>query len=53
LHDVVALSGYTTGTDGRTKVFAILVSPRPERAYSVTATRASVDLLATTVTGCA
>lgn len=53
LHDTVALSGYTTGTDGRTKVFAILVSPRPERAYSVAATRASVDVLATTVTGCA
>jgi D-alanyl-D-alanine carboxypeptidase/D-alanyl-D-alanine-endopeptidase (penicillin-binding protein 4) len=53
LHDVVALAGYTTGTDGRTKVFAILVSPRPERAYSVASTRASVDLLATTVTGCA
>lgn len=53
LHDTVALSGYTTGTDGRTKVFAILVSPRPERSYSVTATRAAVDLLATTVTGCA
>lgn len=53
LHDTVALSGYTTGTDGRTKVFAILVSPRPERTYSVDATRAAVDLLATTVTGCA
>ena len=53
LHDVVALSGYTTGMDNLTKVFAILVNSRPERTYSVASTRHSVDLLAATVTGCA
>jgi D-alanyl-D-alanine carboxypeptidase/D-alanyl-D-alanine-endopeptidase (penicillin-binding protein 4) len=53
LHDVVALSGYTTGRDGLTKVFSIMVNARPERSYSVTDTRRAVDLLATTVNGCA
>jgi D-alanyl-D-alanine carboxypeptidase/D-alanyl-D-alanine-endopeptidase (penicillin-binding protein 4) len=52
LHDVVALAGYTTGRDGRLKVFAILVNSRPERRYSPLATRRAVDALAATVTGC-
>lgn len=53
LHDTIALSGYTTGADGREKIFSILVNQRPERSYSPLSTRRAVDVLAATVTGCA
>lgn len=52
LHDTVALSGYTTGADGQTKVFSILVNKRPEARYSPLATRRAVDKIAATVNGC-
>jgi D-alanyl-D-alanine carboxypeptidase/D-alanyl-D-alanine-endopeptidase (penicillin-binding protein 4) len=46
--DVVALSGVTTGTDGRRQVFSFIVNGP---ASSLTVRRA-VDGLAATVTGC-
>ncbi len=52
LHDVVALSGLTVGTDGRLKAFSIIVNNRPERRYRPLVTRKAVDQLATTVYGC-
>jgi len=51
LHDVIALSGVTRGTDGLLKVFSVLVNSRPEQ-YPPLATRRAVDGLAATVTGC-
>jgi D-alanyl-D-alanine carboxypeptidase/D-alanyl-D-alanine-endopeptidase (penicillin-binding protein 4) len=53
LHDTIALSGYTTGADGRDKVFSVLVNQRPERRYSPLSTRRAVDVIAATVNGCA
>ena len=48
LGDVVALAGYTTGTDGRVKAFAFVVNGKT----SSTTLRQNVDMLAATVTGC-
>jgi serine-type D-Ala-D-Ala carboxypeptidase/endopeptidase (penicillin-binding protein 4) len=48
LSDVVALAGWTTGTDGRVKVFAFLVNGRS----STVALKQEVDMLAATVNGC-
>jgi D-alanyl-D-alanine carboxypeptidase/D-alanyl-D-alanine-endopeptidase (penicillin-binding protein 4) len=48
LSDVVALAGFTTGTDGRVKTFAFLVNGKS----SSLALKQSVDALAATVTGC-
>jgi D-alanyl-D-alanine carboxypeptidase/D-alanyl-D-alanine-endopeptidase (penicillin-binding protein 4) len=48
LNDAVALSGWTTGTDGRVKTFAFLVNGK--RATKTLMQR--VDTLAATVTGC-
>lgn len=48
LNDVVALAGFTTGADGRPKVFAFLVN-----GVSASLTvKKSVDVLAATVVGC-
>lgn len=48
LGDVVALSGWTTGKDGRVKVFSFVVNGRE----STTTLKRNVDLLAATVNGC-
>ncbi|MBR7744176.1 D-alanyl-D-alanine carboxypeptidase [Phycicoccus sp. BSK3Z-2] len=48
LGDTVALSGWTTGTDGRTKVFSFLVN----RKDSSSTLKSNVDMLAATVNGC-
>ncbi|HMM95243.1 D-alanyl-D-alanine carboxypeptidase [Phycicoccus sp.] len=48
LSDVVALSGYTVGADGRTKVFSFLVNGK----RSSLALQRAVDGLAATITGC-
>ena len=48
LSDVVALSGFTKGADGRVKVFAFLVNGKD----STTTLKQNVDMLAATVTGC-
>jgi D-alanyl-D-alanine carboxypeptidase/D-alanyl-D-alanine-endopeptidase (penicillin-binding protein 4) len=48
LMDVVALTGFTKGTDGRVKVFSFLVNGKS----SSLALRQSVDMLAATVNGC-
>ena len=45
---VVALSGFTTGTDGRVKLFSFLLN----RAEASLRTRRAADRLASTVTGC-
>ena len=52
LHDVQALSGVTTGTDGHLKAFAILLENPPLDRYSVSAVRVAIDGLAATITGC-
>jgi D-alanyl-D-alanine carboxypeptidase/D-alanyl-D-alanine-endopeptidase (penicillin-binding protein 4) len=48
LSDVVALAGFTKGTDGRVKVFAFVVNGRT----SSLALKQGVDMLAATVNGC-
>jgi D-alanyl-D-alanine carboxypeptidase/D-alanyl-D-alanine-endopeptidase (penicillin-binding protein 4) len=48
LSDVVSLAGWTTGADGRVKVFAFLVNGKT----SSTTLMQNVDMLAATVTGC-
>jgi len=48
LGDVVALSGWTTGADGRVKTFAFLVNGR----WATKTLMQRVDALAATVTGC-
>ena len=48
LSDVVSLAGWTTGADGRVKVFAFMVNGRT----SSTTLKQDVDMLAATVTGC-
>jgi D-alanyl-D-alanine carboxypeptidase/D-alanyl-D-alanine-endopeptidase (penicillin-binding protein 4) len=48
LADVVALSGVSTGVDGRERVFSVLVN----RVTSTSVARADVDALAATSTGC-
>jgi serine-type D-Ala-D-Ala carboxypeptidase/endopeptidase (penicillin-binding protein 4) len=48
LNDAVALSGWTTGTDGRVKTFAFLVNGR----WATKALMQRVDALAATVNGC-
>lgn len=48
LNDVVALAGFTTGADGRPKVFAFLVNGVP----STLAVKQAVDVLGATVVGC-
>lgn len=51
LFDTIALSGITTGADGREKSFTVLVNARPQR-FSQLATRQAVDALAAAVHGC-
>ncbi len=51
LGDAIALSGYAKGSDGKWRVFSILVNNRPT-AYSSLTTRQHVDRIAATVTGC-
>ena len=51
LFDTIALSGTTIGTDGREKVFSVIVNDRP-LGVSQLATRQAVDALAATVRGC-
>ncbi len=51
LHDVVALSGVTRGSDGRRKVFSILLNGVSSSADK-TLVRRAVDGLAATVNGC-
>lgn len=51
LFDTIALSGITTGADGREKAFSVLVNERPRR-FSQLATRQAVDALAAAVRGC-
>ncbi|WP_392543974.1 D-alanyl-D-alanine carboxypeptidase/D-alanyl-D-alanine-endopeptidase [Oryzobacter telluris] len=48
LADVVALSGFTKGKDGKVKVFAFVVNGKD----STTTLKQSVDMLAATVNGC-
>jgi len=48
LSDVVSLAGWTTGADGRVKVFAFVVNGKT----SSTTLKQNVDMLAATVTGC-
>ncbi|PKW26868.1 D-alanyl-D-alanine carboxypeptidase [Phycicoccus duodecadis] len=48
LNDVVGLAGFTTGADGRRKVFAFLVNGVP----STLAVKQAVDVLGATVVGC-
>ncbi len=48
LNDVVSLAGWTTGADGRVKVFAFMVNGKT----STTTLKQNVDMLAATVTGC-
>ena len=48
LGDVVAMAGWTTGTDGRVKTFAFLVNGKT----SSTTLKQNVDMLAATVNGC-
>jgi D-alanyl-D-alanine carboxypeptidase/D-alanyl-D-alanine-endopeptidase (penicillin-binding protein 4) len=48
LNDAVALSGWTTGTDGRVKTFAFLVNGR----WATKTLMQRVDALAATVNGC-
>ena len=48
LKDVTALSGYTVGTDGRTKIFSFIVNGKS----SSTTLRNNLDMLAATVNGC-
>lgn len=50
LHDAIGLAGYARGSDGRLRLFAFLDVPRS--GYSQNATRAAVDLVPTTMTGC-
>ena len=51
LFDTIALSGVTTGSDSREKVFSVLVNDRP-RKFSQLSTRQAVDGLIATITGC-
>lgn len=48
LSDVVSLAGFTTGADGRVKVFAFVVNGKD----STTTLKQNIDMLAATVTGC-
>lgn len=48
LSDVVALAGWTTGKDGRVKVFAFVVNGKT----ATTTLKQNVDMLAATVNGC-
>jgi D-alanyl-D-alanine carboxypeptidase/D-alanyl-D-alanine-endopeptidase (penicillin-binding protein 4) len=48
LSDVVSLAGWTTGADGRVKVFAFLVNGKTSSKTLMQ----NVDMLAATVTGC-
>ena len=50
LHDAIGLAGYARGSDGRLRLFAVLDVPRA--GYTQGATRAAVDLVPTTMTGC-
>ncbi len=49
--DAIALAGYASGADGRTKIFVSIVNGRPTR-YSRLTTRRAVDKAASSVTGC-
>ena len=51
LHDVVGLTGYARGSDGRVRAFSMLVNARPER-YAILSARRALDRLASTITGC-
>jgi len=48
LKDVTAISGYTVGTDGRTKIFSFIVNGKS----SSSTLRNNLDMLAATVNGC-
>ena len=48
LSDVVSSPGWTTGADGRVKIFAFLVNGKS----STTTLKQNVDMLAATVNGC-
>jgi D-alanyl-D-alanine carboxypeptidase/D-alanyl-D-alanine-endopeptidase (penicillin-binding protein 4) len=48
LRDVSAISGYTVGTDGRTKIFSFIVNGKS----SSSTLRNNLDMLAATVNGC-
>jgi serine-type D-Ala-D-Ala carboxypeptidase/endopeptidase (penicillin-binding protein 4) len=50
LHDAIGLAGYARGSDGRLRLFAVLDVPRA--GFSQSSTRAAVDLVPTTLTGC-
>jgi D-alanyl-D-alanine carboxypeptidase/D-alanyl-D-alanine-endopeptidase (penicillin-binding protein 4) len=50
LHDAIGLAGYARGSDGRLRLFAVLDVPRA--GFSQGSTRAAVDLVPTTMTGC-
>jgi D-alanyl-D-alanine carboxypeptidase/D-alanyl-D-alanine-endopeptidase (penicillin-binding protein 4) len=51
LADAIALAGYATGADGRSKVFVAVVNDRPTK-YTRTQTRRAVDNVAASLTGC-
>ena len=48
LKDVSAISGYTVGADGRTKIFSFIVNGKS----NTTTLRNNLDMLAATVNGC-
>lgn len=50
LRDAIGLAGYATGSDGKPRIFAVMVARNP--AYTPLATRQAVDLVPTTATGC-
>ncbi len=51
LADAIALAGYATGADGRTRIFVAVVNHRPTK-YTRAQTRKAVDKVAASVTGC-
>ena len=50
LRDAIGLAGYATGSDGKPRVFAVMVARNAR--YTPLATRQAVDLVPTTLTGC-
>lgn len=50
LKDAIGLAGYATGSDGKPRVFAVMVARNP--AYTPLQTRQAVDRVPTTATGC-
>ncbi len=51
LEDVIGLSGYAQGADGKQKAFSILVNQRPKKYWIVDA-RQQLDRIAATIVGC-